>query len=194
MFQNNPIPVTANHTNPLTNICCNPDPYMIFHDGWYYCYSTGYHDVNVLRSKTIENFEHMGFALSVENQLSYWAPAVIFYKGMFYMYYSSNTTCETNPDTEFLKVAVADNPLGPFEYKKTFFKEFTIDADVIVKDDELYLFYCADVHTGDKIGTRIFLDKLLDPFTPEGNPREVIAPSMEQEIYARDRFGDGRDW
>ena len=161
MFDNNPIPITASHTSPQVDTNTNPDPYMIFHDGWYYCYTTGHHGVNVLRSQDIESFEHMGFALSVPGQISYWAPAVICYKGRFYMYYSSMLEGEDDAHLEFLKVAVADNPLGPFEYEKTLFNYFSIDADVIEKNGELHLFYAANDTSGDKIGTMVMIDKLV---------------------------------
>ena len=46
----------------------------------------------------------------------------------------------------------------------------------------------------DRIGTRIFVDKLIDPMTPAGTPYEVIVPTMDEEIFKRNRFGDGKDW
>jgi GH43 family beta-xylosidase len=194
MFDNNPIPVTAGHNNPKVNTLCNPDPYMIYHDGWYYSYTTGWEGVNVLRSQDLQSFEHMGYALSREDQLAYWAPAVIFYEGKFYMYYSSIPDGETDPHLGYMKVAVADNPLGPFEYQKTLFDKFTIDADVVVQNNELYLFYVAMSSANGKDGVMIFLDKLLDPFTLEGKPRMVVAPTIEEEVFIRNRFGDGKDW
>jgi len=194
MFNNNPVPVVAKHDNPLVDTQCNPDPYMIFHDGMYYCYSTGYYGVNVLRSKDLESFEHMGFALYDENSRAYWAPAVIFYEGLFYMYYSSIPKEETDPHKEFMRVAVADNPLGPFEYKNTLYHEFSIDAHVVKKDSKLYMFYALNIEEGDKIGTMVVLDRLIDPFTPANKPRLVIAPTIEQEMSAKNRPGYNRDW
>jgi len=194
MFANNPVPIIATHNNPLINIRCNPDPYAIFHDGMYYVYSTGYHGVNVLRSKDLQVFEHMGFALSDENRVAYWAPAVFEYSGLFYMYYSSMLKGETDPHREFMQVAVAGNPLGPFIYQKTFYDEFSIDAHVIEKNGMLYLFYAANRTEGDKIGTMVMLDALLDPLTPACKPRVILAPTIPQEISAKNRPGYNRDW
>ena len=194
MYNNNPIPITAKISEPRTNIHCNPDPYAFFHDGMYYCYSTGYHGVNVLRSKDLKSFEHMGFALSDENWAAYWAPAVIFYDGLFYMYFSAIPKGETDPHLGYMKVAVADNPLGPFSYIKTMYNEFSIDPHVVEKNGELYMFYAVNITEGEKIGTMVMLDKMLDPVTPNNKPRLVIAPSIEQEIFAKNRLGDGRDW
>ena len=194
MFNNNPRPITTSKDNPQSAYLCNPDPYCIFHDGMYYCYSTGYLGVNVLRSKDLKTFEHMGFALHDPTKVAYWAPAVFFHEGLFYMYYSNIPLGETDPHQEFLQVAVADNPLGPFVYKKTFFDEFTIDPHVIQKNGELYLFYSKNIVEGEKIGTIIMLDKMLNPFTVAGKPRLILQPTIPQEIHVKNRPGYGRDW
>jgi len=184
MFKSNPRPVTSTNPHPLCNIHNNPDPYAIFHNGKYYIYSTGWNGINVLESDDMKTFEHKGIALQMEGHKNYWAPAVFFYQGLFYMYYS----CDPN---QLMKVAVADNPLGPFEYKKTFYDEFSIDAHVIEKDGELWLIYAGKDMSGEKKGTVVKLDKLLDPITPAGYNRSIIIPTIEQEIYARNDLPDG---
>ena len=194
MFENNPIPIITKHTDTRIDSRENPDPYMISHGGKYYCYSTGYQGVNVLQSDNLESFEHMGFALSYENEVAYWAPAVLYYQRLFYMYYSSLKKGEPDVHQQAIKVAVADNPLGPFEYKKTLYEPFSIDPHVIEKNGELYMFYSANITHGEKIGTVILADKMQDPYTPCNNSRVIISPSIEQEIFAKNRFGDGRDW
>jgi len=196
MFNNNPIPITSHISDPRINIRENPDPFMICHEGRYYCYSTGLHGVNVLRSDDLESFEHMGFALHDANYYAYWAPAVIFRDGLFYMYYSCLPAGEEDAHQEFLRVATATDPLGPFVCQKVLFDEFSIDAHVVEKDGGLYLFYSANIYDSadDKIGTVTLLDKMLDPYTPQGAPRVVVGPSIDQEIHMRNRDGDGRDW
>ena len=194
MFKNNPIAIIAKNTNKLINPNCNPDPYMIFHDGKYYCYSTGYYGVNVLQSENLGIFEHMGFALTYENQVAYWAPAVFYYQGIFYMYYSSLPKGEQDVHQQMIKVATSDNPLGPFEYQKTLYEPFSIDPHVIEKNGELYMYFSSNITDGEKIGTVILMDKLSDPCTPQHKSRVVIYPSIEQEIFAKNRFGNGRDW
>ena len=194
MFNNNPVPVIEKHCHPHINSICNPDPYMIRHEGVYYCYTTGYNGVNVLRSDQLDAFEHMGYALSDDAWVSYWAPAVLFFDGMFYMYYSSIPKGETDDHRHYLQVAVSNSPLGPFKYEKTLYDTFSIDPHVVEKDGSLYLFYAANMATSDKIGTVIMLDKLADPLTPQNKPCVVLSPTIDQEIFATDRFGDGKDW
>ena len=205
MFANNPLPIQISHTDPRVNSHCNPDPYILAHDGYYYCYSTGWQGVNVLRSKDLQAFEHMGYALADDTQLAYWAPAVIYHQDQFLMYYSSIPAGQDDPHLGRLKVAVADNPLGPFTTRATLFADdFTIDADVVKKDGQLYLFYvamCDDpTQTQGRIGVMIFMDKLTDPFAVAGAPRLIVAPTIDQEVFIKKRqWGadspwDGRDW
>ena len=40
----------------------------------------------------------------------------------------------------------------------------------------------------------MFVDRLLDPVTPARTPKEAVIPTFDEEIFRRDRFGDGRDW
>jgi len=184
LFQSNPRKVTAVNPPPLCDISTNPDPYAILHNGKYYIYSTGWHGVNVLESDDMKTFVHKGFALQMEGHNGFWAPAVFFYKGLFYMYFS----CEPG---QFMKVAVSDNPLGPFEYKKTFYNEFSIDAHVVQKEGELWLIYAGKDFTGERGGTVVKIDKLLDPFTPAHYNQTIIKPTIDEEIYARNDLPDG---
>ena len=93
-----------------------------------------------------------------------------------------------------MHAAVSDSPLGPFKNEKCFYKRFSIDSHVVETEEGLFLWYAEDNTDCDRIGTRVFVDKLLDPLTPAGQPREVIVPTMDEEIFMRNRFGDGKDW
>jgi len=194
MFDNNPVKVTIGREDDRLNPLCNPDPYMIEHEGVYYCYSTGWHGVNVLRSTDLTTFEHMGLAFSHPEKRNYWAPAVFYYNGLFYMYYSCMHKDSDDPHTQCLQVAVSDNPLGPFEYKKTFMEEFSIDPHVVEQNGELYIFYTPINMEIERIGVVIVVDKLLDPFTLEGKPRLVVKPTIDQEIFIPNRQPYNRDW
>lgn len=48
-------------------------------------------------------------------------------------------------------------------------------------DAGLFIWYAADNEDGDRIGTRIFVDKLLDPFTPAHIEKEVLVPTFDEE-------------
>ena len=175
----------------------NPDPFVLRWCGKYYCYSTDEHGVNVSVSSDLTHWEYLGYAITEKEYHNYWAPSVFYQNGMFYMYYSNTLAEEEDCHQELLKLAVSRNPEGPFVYQKTFFDQFSIDSHPFFYNGKLYMFYSVNdwVGTDNKAaGTCILMDKMKSPWEFEGNPKPVVLPSLPQEIYAENRFGDGRDW
>ncbi len=187
----NPVPFSdgKRHTNP--------DPFIMRWCGRYYCYATDEAGVKVSISEDLVHWEYQGFAIAEKEYHHYWAPSVIYIDGIFYMYYSNIPAAEEDCHEEHLKLAVSENPLGPFVYKKTFFEKFSIDSHPVVRNGELYMFYSVNDWIGlepKMAGTCILLDKMISPEEFAGDPAAVVLPSLPQEIYAENRFEDGRDW
>ena len=174
---------------------CQPDPYIIEHDGWYYIYASGYDGVSCYKSRNLfSGWEYTGKALKVEGQKEYWAPAVIEDNGTFYMYYSSvELTCD-DAHQEKLKVAVCDKPEGPFKFVKDLVAPFSIDAHVVKNQEGLYIFYSVNDYDAEKAGTYIVCDKMKDFFTVCGEPKAMVRPTIKEEIFECDRFKKGQDW
>lgn len=187
----NPVPFSdgERHTNP--------DPYILRWCGRYYCYATDEAGVKVSVSEDMVHWAYRGYAISEKAYHHYWAPAVIYINGLFYMYYSNIPAAEEDCHEQHLKLAVAKEPLGPFVYRKTFFEKFSIDAHPVMRNGKLYLFYSVNDWIGlepGAAGTCILMDRMLTPEEFEGRPKAVVLPSLPQEIYEKNRFGDGRDW
>lgn len=175
----------------------NPDPFVLRWCGKYYCYATDEAGVKVSVSEDLVHWTYRGYAIAEKEYHHYWAPSVIYRNGIFYMYYSNIPIEETDCHQEHLKLAVAGEPLGPFVYQKTFFDQFSIDSHPVLWGGEQYMFYSVNdwLGTEEKVsGTCILLDRMKTPEEFSGNPRPVVLPGIRQEIYAADRFGDGRDW
>ena len=45
------------------------------------------------------------------------------------------------------------------------------------------MFLALDNLESDKVGTRVYVDRLLDPLTPENKPKEIIVPTFSEEKY-----------
>lgn len=175
----------------------NPDPYVMRWCGWYYCYATDGKGVKISKSENLVDWQYLGYGIEEEAYRDYWAPSVFYWNGKFYMYYSNLRRDETDGHKEWLKLAVADNPEGPFTWKKTFFDKFSIDSHPFIWNEKLYMFYSVNDWIGadEKVaGTIILLDEMLSPEEFAGKPVPVLLPTLEQEIFAKNRFGDGRDW
>ncbi len=187
----NPVPFSdgKRHTNP--------DPYVLKWCGKYYCYATDEHGVKVSVSKDLVHWEYKGYAIREEGFRDYWAPAVLYLDGIFYMYYSNIPAEETDNHEEHLKLAVSKHPEGVFEWKKTFFDKFSIDAHPILWQGNLYLFYSVNdwIGTEERVaGTCIVADQMVSPEEFAGNPKAVVLPTLPEEIFAKNRFGEGQDW
>ncbi|UJF32515.1 glycoside hydrolase family 43 protein [Paenibacillus hexagrammi] len=197
-FYQNPLPVTQQGMPLDPAHAVFPDPYVIKYNGEYYCFATGIDGIPVLHSKDLTEWRHLGYAYRSSQEKQYWGPCVLIENGRFYLYYSSMKADSEDVHEQRLNVAVADHPAGPYTYRKTLFNTFSIDAHV-VKDakGELVLFYSTNEVMGadpDRPGTVILADRLLDPMTVSGNPHLIVKPTMDEEIYEENRFGDGRDW
>lgn len=175
----------------------NPDPFILRWCGKYFCYATDEFGVKISESENLTDWTRRGYAIKEEAYRNYWAPAVIYRNGIFYMYYSNVPAGSEDCHEECLKLATAERPEGPFVWEKTFFDKFSIDAHPILWNGKMYLFYSVNdwIGTDEKIaGTCILADELVTPEELSGNPKEVVLPGIRQEIYEENRFGDGRDW
>ncbi len=168
-----------------------PDPFIFEDGGKLYLYVTAKDGVEAYSADDLFGVWHYeGIVASFDGRYDYWAPSVIRHGDLYYIYVS----CSTENESQFMHAAVSDSPLGPFKNEKCFYKRFSIDSHVVETEDGLFLWYSEDNVDCDRIGTRIYVDKLTDPMTPANQPVEMILPTMDEEIFKRNRFGDGRDW
>lgn len=194
--------VGKTYQNPLSyadgRVRTNPDPFGFRYRGRYYCVATDEHGVRASWSDDLVLWHEAGYALQMPGRRHFWAPCVTYSEGQFYLYYSSAPADSSDPHDEHLMMASADTPLGPYEHRHTFFDSFSIDPHVVRDDDgHRYMFYSTnDPASADEslIGTSIFVDR-LDAFDSlAGSPRPVVCPTLPQEMFEANRFGDGRDW
>ena len=168
-----------------------PDPF-IFEDGEkLYLYVTGVNGVEAYSADDIFGVWHYeGVVAYMEGHKDFWAPSVTKINGKYYVYVS----CSDENEFQHMRAAYSESPLGPFENWTTFYDRFSIDSHVVETSDGLFLWYAEDNTNCDRIGTRVFVDRLLDPMTPANTPKEVVVPTLDEEIFMRNRFGDGKDW
>ena len=170
-----------------------PDPFIFADGGRYYLYVTAGEGVEAYSADSpFGEWIFEGIVASIPGCESYWAPCIIKVEDTYYLYFS----CSAEGMFEYLHVMSAKSPLGPFGDAKRLFDRFSIDAHVVETPAGLFLWYAEDnlAPENGRIGTRVFVDRLLDPVTPAYSPREVVIPTCDEEIFQRNRYGDGRDW
>ncbi len=170
-----------------------PDPFIFADGGKFYLYVTAGRGVEAYSADDVFGVWHYeGVIASIENGSAYWAPCIVRTGGKYWLYFS----CDEPGTFEYLHVMSADAPLGPFSDPVRLFERFSIDAHVVETEAGLFLWYAEDNREAEngRIGTRVYVDRLLDPVTPERKPLEAVIPTFDEEIFKRNRFGDGRDW
>ena len=174
------------------------DPFILKSGGRYYIYVTGHDAIYAYHSDDLlEGWQYYGPVLSAPGLRAFWAPSVIELDGKFYLYNSmegSGVTPDQGGHDGCMHVSVADSPLGPFQVAKRILPPFSIDSHIVQNEAGLFLFYSSNRFEGDRIGTCIYVDKMLDPFTPAGNPVLVVEPTMDEDIYWKDRYQEGQHW
>ncbi len=174
------------------------DPYIFKYESKYYIYVTGHDAIYAYQSDSLfENWEYCGKVMTMEGHDSFWAPSVIEIDGKFYMYNSIEIYDDT-PDERghrgAMHVSVSDSPLGPFTCTKRILHPFSIDSHIVKNESGLYLFYSSNRFDGERIGTCIYVDRMIDPYTPQGEPKLVLEPTLDEDIYRRDRYKKGQHW
>lgn len=177
------------------------DPFVLKHGGRYFAYGSAPlagGTVPGLESDDLVEWRTLGDVLEPlggDEPMSYWAPEVAFADGLFHMYYSAG-----GPEGEGhrLRVATADGPRGPFVDRGPVAgaeDEFTIDAHPFRDDDgEWYLFHCRDFLDGDRPGTGIVIDRLVEMQRLAGDRRTVVRPHADWHLFQRDRRWYDRSW
>lgn len=173
---------------------CQADPYIFSDEGKYYLYCTGADGVHCFTSESLSDFAYVGIVCSDPLEYQYWAPCVTKAEGKYYMYYSSMSKSTDDVHTQQLKVATSDSPTGPFIYRNTLADAFSIDADIALTEGGSYLFYSINDYNAERVGTKIVLDKMTSPTALAGNPHTVVRPTLDEEIFCRDRFRVGEHW
>lgn len=172
-----------------------PDPFVLKHRGEYFAYCTGFTDdgkvFGVLRSTDLVSWTKLGGAMAPLDPTPpfYWAPEVTYDNGKFYMYYSVG-----NETFMEIRVAVSDYPAGGFvdAGHRLTTEEFAIDAHVFIDTDRTkYLFYATDFLEHTHIGTGTVVDRMIDWFTLEGNPRPVTRAKYDWQVYDPERKEKG---
>ena len=173
-----------------------PDPYILRgEDGRFYVYVTGVDGVRAYVSDNLlGEYTEVGVVFSLENKYEYWAPAVIFTEGKYYMYVSFMDKSSDDVHTQTMHVASSDSPVGPFGDVKKLIDPFAIDAHVVENESGLYIFYSINDYDAERAGTYVVVDKMKSPTEVEGNPTAVVRPTLDEEIFMRDRFKQGQHW
>lgn len=172
-----------------------PDPFIFAYGGKYYIYSTGADGVCAYRAERLDgDWEYLGVIYARAGRKQYWAPCVLTEGDAVYLYVSTMPEETEDDHTQCLEVASAPSPEAPFRYLRTLLPPFSIDSHVVRSGGKLYMFYSVNDYDAERSGTYIVVQKMRSPTEMEGEPVAVIRPTLDEEIFLRDRFQKGKHW
>lgn len=174
------------------------DPFIMESGGRFYIYTTGSDGVYAYSSDELfSGWRFEGRVFTYPGVSDFWAPSVIELDGKFYMYCSFEFYGDT-PDEgghrQTMFVSCTDSPLGPFENARQLLHPFSIDSHVVKNESGLFIFYSTNRFDTARPGTYIVVDRLLDPYNAEGKPVTLVVPTIDEEIFRRDRYKKGVHW
>lgn len=188
------------------------DPFVWCVDGVYYAVGTGSAEAAgaagsqvfpALRSEDLVHWSALGQALVRPDAAlgdTFWAPEVAERDGTFFLYYSVG-----RGDAEHqLRVATAERPEGPYHDATALTSlescPFAIDPHPFRDGDGRdYLFHARDFldeRDGARPGTAIVVQELAGMTRLVGEPRTVLRPRRDWQLFKRERPMYGRvfDW
>lgn len=185
--------MTVSYRNPVHDTYF-ADPFVLRVGDEYVAFGTGGlvdgRAFEVLTSPDLVSWHSAGGALeplATEAGTDYWAPEVIAADGRWWMYYSVG-----HGDVgHHLRVAMADTVAGPYHdcgVNLTPHQHFAIDPSPFRDEDgTTYLFFAVDVLGGDRVGTMLACDVLLEPTRLAGEARIILRPSADWQLFMPQR-------
>lgn len=173
---------------------CQPDPFVIKDGDTYFMYSSHKDGVVLNASKDLHNWEYFGIVYKEKGMWEYWAPCIIKIENKFYIYVSFRENGHDDAHEEHLIVCSSPSPYGPFKFESNLVEPFSIDPHVVKSGDDYFIFYSKNNYEANRAGTYIVVDKLITPIKVEGNPKAVVVPTLDEEIFMKDRFKVGQHW
>jgi GH43 family beta-xylosidase len=169
-------------TNPLTAGDA-PDPWMIYHQGWYYFTATlNQKGLWVWKSRTLTGIDRGQKVCVWEAPASgpqsrqIWAPELYNIRGRWYLYYTASDGTDANHRHYVLESATSD-PLGRYVDKGRVdpeFNKYAIDGSILeMPDGSLYFMYT----TGS-----LHIAPMKDPTTVSG-PSVLLAKATRDWEY-----------
>lgn len=176
-------------TNPLNE--SGPDPWMTFHDGYYYLAATTWGDASVgltmRKAKTIEELKTTDpvqiFQDSTEDRCcNYWAPEFFLIDGpngpRWYGHFTGGAAGDDFVNTQYMHVIESEgtDPMGPYTYKGKLVERNALDGTVMELNDKMYAVYSVWNETQD-----LAIKEMSNPWETVGEETVISRPELDWE-------------
>jgi GH43 family beta-xylosidase len=176
-------------TNPL--LPSGADPWVTYHDGFYYYTNSTGSRLVIWKTKTMPGLTTaprtviwkppVGTAYSKE----IWAPELHFLQGKWYMYFAADDGSNNHHRIYVLENSSADPTLGDWTFKGQVgdvTNKWAIDVSVSEHKGQLYMLWAG--WEGDiNVQQNIYIAKMENPYTIKGPRVKLSSPELEWEKF-----------
>ena len=157
-----------------------PDPFVMYKDGFYYgCHTTGGTNVQIYKSRSLQTIFNTKPVVIWGGKPDIWAPEIHYLNGKWYVYTSFNSGEGFN-----IVILEGDTQDAQGSYTlKAQFKGNNIDPDVWLDPDTKQLYMAYSRMDGISGMQEIWMTKMSNPFTREGDPVRLSFPVYSWEKY-----------
>ena len=178
-------------TNPL--LPSGPDPWSIYHEGYYYYMHTLGNRLDLWKTKNIADLKTAErvtiWTPPKEGMYSkeIWAPEVQFFNNKWYVYFAADDGNNKNHRLWVLENSSADPMKGTWEFKGKITDEtdqWAIDGSVFEHKGSLYMVWSGwEAFNPKREVQDIFIARLKNPWTVESKRAKISSPTLPWERY-----------
>ncbi|KOV90100.1 family 43 glycosylhydrolase [Nocardia sp. NRRL S-836] len=176
-------PAAGTFTNPIKRN--GPDPWLQYHNGYYYLATTTWNStITMRRSRTLAGLssaaDQVVFSLSGRPNgcCNMWAPEFHLLNGRWYLYYVAGQNVPDYNPTQRLHVLESSgtDPMGPYSFKADLGNTWELDPSILQHGGKLYLMGSA------MDGTQsLTITPMSNPYTLSGARRTISQPTLSWE-------------
>ncbi len=178
------VPAAGTFTNPFITSRSAADPWIVWHEGFYYFTSTTGGSVEIWKSPTLTGLDGgekkvVWRAPAVgPNSRDVWAPEIHFLAGKCYVLYTATDDKREDVNRRlFVLEAETSDPLGPYRDRGKITVPgadvYAIDGTYFEQDGKLYLAWSGRAGPG-RGAQNIYVAPMENPWTPAG-PRALLS-------------------
>lgn len=183
-------------TNPL--LSNGPDPWITWHDGYYYYTHTSGNSVSLRKTRNIADLRNAPVKkvwtppASGPYAKEIWAPEIHFLNNKWYMYFAADDGNNDNHRLYVIENASPDPMQGEWVFKGQITdksNKWAIDGSVFTHKGQMYFIWSG--WEGDKNGQQdIYIAKMKNPYTIKGKRVKISSPQFDWEKKGDLRRGD----
>ena len=177
-------------TNPI--VAPGPDPWVVYHDGWYHFTATAGDRIAIRRARTLAG---LGKAEAVTvwraprtgpNSRDIWAPEFHRIEGRWFLYYAATTEDRSDANRRvFVLESAGDDLFGPYLDRGPMvgIDEYAIDGTVDRHDDGQLYFLWSGREKSEKGPQNLYIARLKNPWTLDGPRVRISRPEHDWEQH-----------